>query len=890
MPKLYLPADDASPRTPSWRRYLSFWGVRAASDLDDELRFHLEMRIADFRRRGMSDADARAEAMRRLGELEPVRADCMTIASRSEQRMARAYTIDAFIQDLRFGLRQLGRNAGWTAVATITLALGIGATTAVFSVVNSLILHPLPYRDADRVVNVMLADAKSHISMSPNASLAAEWKKRATTLEGLELYGTAPATLTGHGTPARVDVASISPTFVGFTGVAMLEGRSFSRDDAKAGAPKTAILAENLWRRAFGGDPAAIGTTIKIDDVPRTIIGVAPSRLRLPATTAGDFEIMVPLDTTKHMPTMVAARIKTGVASEQARRELDLVATQMMPKRVGRAALSVALFKPSDMVWFKSQIYMVAGAVGFLLLIACANVAHLLLGRGATRQRELAIRTALGAGRGRLLRQLLTESSMLAAFGCIAGLGIGALGIHAIVAFRPERMDQLEATHMDWRVLVVAVLLSVITGLAFGLAGALHAVRPRSAESLSSGFKSGSTGVARQRFRSALVITEMALSTVLLVGALLLARSIIKLQQVDPGFNATGLFTAKIELPPSRYDNGRTATFASELARRVAGLPDVERVTIASDAPPSFGFMSGTLQIDGKGAVENASPFTAVSWVDREYFDVIGLKILQGRTFGDGQASDNEAIINVGAARKLFGGTSPIGKRFKIVSPGFPADSATPATIVGIVGDAAVGALTSDRSDLIVYYPRRSIEGMTSFAVAVRARAGRNPAAAVQRVIGQLDPLLAPPSVGSVQQALFDTFAQTRFSMLLMTSFAVIAVLLSAIGLYGVISYAVAQRTREIGIRVALGATRRDVARRVAGQGLGLAGIGLIIGMVGGVLAARLIAAMLFGVNSTDLVALASSGGVLATVAFLATVVPMRRATRIDPAIAMRAE
>lgn len=875
---------------PAWRRYLSFWGARVADDFDDEVRFHLDMRIEDFKRLGHSDAEARALAHQKVGDVARVRDRCVTIASRREQRMARARTLEALGQDVRYGVRQLRRNVGWTAVATITLALGIGATTAVFSVVNSLILNPLPYRDADRVANVMMEDPKSHIAVSPSLKLAAGWRADAKSLEGLEEFATRPATIVAQGSPARTTIAFASPSLLRFTGTSLVRGRFFTPADTMEGAPNTALLTEQAWRTKFGSSPTAIGSTIRIDDVVHTIIGVTPARLRFPVMFGDPFEIIVPLTGRElYLPRNTMVRLKPDVPVAQARAEMDVIAQRVNPKQPNRPAMSATLRSASDMIWFKKQIYVVAAAVGLLLLIACANVAHLLLARGAARERELSIRTAIGAGTGRLLRQLLTESTILALIGCGLGIAIGTLGVRALLNFRPERMGQLGNTFIDWRVVVVAAGVSLVTGLAFGVTGAIHALRQRRTGLLGSASRA-SGAPARQRLRSTLVVSEMALSTVLLVGALLLVHSIFKLQRVDPGFDARDLYALNIELPRGRYNDARVDNFQLDLRSRLERAAGVTGVSIASSAPPRYGFMQGTLAVEGRSVADNASPFNAVNWADANYFSLIGLRIVAGRTFTDGKAADGEVVINIGAAKKLWGSESPIGKRIKFLSPAMPADSVSWNRIVGVVEDAASGSLTGDRSDLLVYFPRSSIRGMSDFTAVIRTRPGSNPAEVARQAVAQMDPLLAPPTVLSVQQALFDTFAQTRFTMLLMTVFAGIAVLLSAIGLYGVIAYAVAQRTREIGIRIALGATRRNIARRVAGQGLGLAGLGLAIGLVGGVFAARLIAAMLFGVTARDPLVLASTAGLLAGVALLATLIPMRRAARVDPAIAMKAE
>jgi putative ABC transport system permease protein len=439
-----------TPREPGWRRYLRFWGARVDADVDDELAFHVEMRTEDYLARGLDPVAARTKALARVGNVQHTRSQCLTIGHRRQRRMTHVQLIDAFRQDFRYAVRTLGRNIGWTVVAVLTLGVGIGATTAVFGVVNSLILHPLPYRDADRVMLVWRVVQKSGVMISGDEELVNAGRDGAHLVEAIEAYQTAESTLTGNGDPATIQVAAIRSTFLSFTGIAPRLGRGFLPEESGPGGAHVAMISEGMWRTRFGGSPNVLGRTLTLNDKLYTIVGVSPARLRVPSFQEAQTDIWLPLGVDSLRSVHGAmARLRPGISIEAAERELDSITARLSNDVATR--YKAKLVRPGDMVGFRSSLYLLSAAVALLLAVACANVAHLLLARGATRERELAIRVALGAGRTRLARQLLTESSVLAAMGCTAGVLIGYASIRALLVLRPPGMSQLALAQFDLR-------------------------------------------------------------------------------------------------------------------------------------------------------------------------------------------------------------------------------------------------------------------------------------------------------------------------------------------------------------------------------------------------------------------------------------------------------
>ena len=892
------PQDAPTPgarRAAVLRRYLHFWRPALDRDVDEELRFHHDMRVADLVARGLSPDEAHAAARARFGDLAANRQHCLTIAHRRERRMTRALTLGALRQDVAFAFRTLGRQRSWTAVAVLTLGLGIGANTAVFSVVNGLLLNPLPYRDADRVALLWQADEKAGMMVTPDNKLVDAWRRASRSLETIEQYGASDVTLTGRGDPVVLHASSVTPSFLSFTGASMLRGRSFAADEAVPNGPGVALLSERLWNERFGRDPGIVGKRITIDGTPRTVIGVTGPRFRIPAMLQERTDVWLPLvRDSAHMSYMTIARLRSGVALESAERELDAIAKrEKLDQSGGSLHLTASLHRPRDMVPFGTSLTLLWGAVGVLLLIACANVAHLLVARGASREREMAIRTALGASRARLFRQLATESAVLALGGCLVGLGLGVLGLRAIVGLRPESLTQLTDARFDGTVVALSVGLALLTGLAFGVVAAVHAARHGTADTLKATALSGTGGPRSHRFRSLLVVTEMALAGVLLVGATLLVRSVINLQRVDPGFRDAGLYTMKLSLPPERYgDDARRTPFAQRLFEEASRVPGLSALTIASTAPPASTFMLGGVEPEGGTPAEKNGPgFTAANFVRGDYFSVVGIPMREGATFTTGADKRSEVIINAGAAKRFWPGEEALGKRLRLASPMVKVERPW-HTVVGITEDVAVRGVSpsSDRSEPILYFPSAWGSGMLTVSLIFRMTPGAQPYPALRQAVLAVDPRLPPPPLREVSHEMNESIATTRFTMSLLGVFAGLAVLLSAIGLYGVIAYVVAQRTREIGIRIALGGAPRAVARGVVRRGLVLATVGLAIGLVAAGWATKLLQSNLYGVAATDPVSFVWTALVLLGVAALACVVPMRRAMAVDPVIAMRAE
>ena len=881
-----------------WRRYLRFWGPRAEADVDDELGFHIEMRARDYMERGMSPVEARRAATRRLGDVASARAECIAITSRRERRMTRTQLIDAFVHDIRYAFRTLGRQKGWTAVAIITLALGIGANTAVFSVVNALLLHPLPYPNADRMALVYQEPTDANqtglrMFINPQPALVRLWRENARSFEALEPFlATDRALKTTDGTISTVRAALVLPSFAAFTGTRPIVGRTFTDADIAEGG-RVVMLSEPFWRSRLGGDSSIVGKSVTLDREPYTVVGIMPPGYRLPKLSESVSDVWVPLDLRERsrfeggpLPGLsVVARLRPNVELRTAGAELDSVFARSELSKGDHGEFRTRLASPSQIVDFRQSLVLLSGAVALVLLIACGNVAHLLLARTATRQRELAVRAALGASRVRIVRQLMTESLVLGVAGCFGGLLIGWMGLNALVAIRPDTLPELADVRIDRMTLLVTAALAALTSIAVGALAAMHGLR----HSAHDGLKAGSLGVSQsrrqRRVRSLLVVSEMAVSTVLLVGATLLVRSMVHLQSIDPGFEPNGLYAVQIALPRETYTTpAARQTFVSDLAERIRRASGVTAVTVASGAPPGRNFMIGALQLEGDPMPEvGKTGFVDFNNVQPDYFRTMGIRLLEGTTFTDTTAKSREAVVNVGFVRKHWPGESAIGRRFRVVYDGKEEWS----TIVGVVADAALGGPTNDASTPMIY--SRPVE-LFEPTLIVRAAPGADPMASVRAVISQADPNLSPPTVSNIQNAMDRSIAGPRFTMVLLVVFTALALVLAAVGLYGVMAYSVAQQTREFGIRIALGATQSGIARSVLRRGVVLACVGAAAGIVGAFWGTKLLEQMLYGVGRSDVASFTIGVVVLVITAVMACLVPMRRAVAVDPLVAIRAD
>jgi putative ABC transport system permease protein len=728
--------------------------------------------------------------------------------------------------------------------------------------------------------------------VSPERKMLEAWRAQSRTLETIEGYTTKDVTLTGRGDAAMIHAANVQPTFPAFTGIGLLRGRTFLHEETLPGGPRVAIVGEQMWRERFGAAQDVIGQKITLDDKPFTVIGVAPAALRVPASFQLRTDVWLPLIAdTANYGDLTVARIRAGVRPEAAARELDAIIERsgLQPK-TGSAKYVVRLVRAGDMVGFKSSLFLLSGAVALLLLVACANVAHLLLARGATRERELAIRTALGAGRARLTRQLLTESLLLAAGGCVAGIAVGFAGVKVLSAFRPSSLAQLALTRVDDRALLVAVAIAVITGLAFGLTAALHAVRHTTSDSLRATGMSGTAAPRTHKLRSVLVVTEMALSALLLVGAALLVRSVINLENIDPGFDTRELFAMKIDLPRDRYPVSETRVEIIERVTAAArALPGVTSVSTGRATPPDIGgMMMAQLEADVAGGetAPNIMPFNTVA---PDFFRMLGVRI-DGPGFGPSSVERGDVVINKGLAKKLWPNQSAVGRKLRFPPAGEKNNGSDWHSVVGVVDNVPVHGLTTSRDEPILYYPIDKKSAPFTWTIAVRVTRGTDPVAALQRIVKTIDPRIVPPPVATVDAQLTQSISTQRFTMTLLGVFASLAVVLSAVGLYGVISYVVTQRTREIGIRIALGATPRHVARAIVARGLILSAIGIAAGLAIGSWGTVLIRSALYGVTGTDPISYAATAVLLVMISILACLIPMRRAMRVDPVIAMRGD
>jgi putative ABC transport system permease protein len=875
---------------PRWRRYLRFFGPRNVDDLDEELRFHVDMRVRDYVSAGMTEQQARAATAARLGDMVAARQDCVTIARQRDSRMRRTQVIDALTQDVRFAVRTLGRQKAWTAIAVVTLGLGIGATTAMYSVVNHLLLNPTPYPGGDRVVAVFHQPSEGNntgvnVTITPMGRAAAAWRSANRSFEALEPYKTDEARLLSTGEAPRVlQTATVLPSFASFAGERPIIGRVFTEQEARESAP-VAMLSEALWRGQFGGHDSIIGRSITTFGKTLTVIGVMPAAFQLPRIMESETDLWLPLDLVKADDdgVKVIARLREGISAQSAAAELDSISARQSTEAGDRTRFTTVVAQPGTLVRFRDMLVLLSAAVALVLLVACANVAHLLLARAATRQREMAIRAAVGAGAGRLFRQLFTESFMLSLLGCAVGVGMGWAGLRAIIALRPRNFSSIASAHMDASTLWITVAVAVVTGLVFGVIGAVQAARHSTSETLKASSNSASEGHSRLRGRGLLVVTEMALCTMLLVGAVLLTRSMIYLQARDPGFDASRLYAVGLSLPEARYPDAKSRlAFYRQVEERTRALPGIAATTIAGAAPLSSAFLIGALQAEGQpDPAPGTTSFINYNGVTPEYFRMIGMRFVLGATFTDTTTAAAQAIVNEAMARSLWPGQPAVGRKLRVVYNG----QGQWKTVVGVVADALTKGRT-DRGEPMLYLP-----GATFYAVLlVRTSTEADINRVVSRVVTELDPSVAPPTVQSVEDGMRRSMASPRFTMLLLSIFAGIAVALAAVGLYGVLAYSVAQRTREIGIRVALGATRGRVAMSVMGQGMLLAAVGAVLGLIGARWGASLVGSQLYGVRQTDPLSFGLGAAALVTIAALACVLPVRRAVRVDPIIAMRAD
>ena len=805
-------------------------------------------------------------------------------------------------QDVRYGLRTMRGNVGFTAVAVVALALGVGANTAIFSIVNAVLLRPLQYPNADRIVAIQELNREGRrVQVTPANFL--DWREQATVFEHLAAIYARTSNLASGGEAERIDLAMTSANFFEVFGVRPAAGRFFTPDEEKAGHAPVVVIGRGLWQRRFGGDPGVVGRSVTLDGRSYTVVGVAPEGFRYPDRTEAWVPPFSRVPTTHEQMDVERARgfgflsavglLKPGATLEAARAEMEAITSrlrQQYPESNNRRFNRVVTLHAHLVGESSRALLLLLGAVALVLLIACANVANLLLARAAGRQKELAVRIALGATRLRLVRQLLVESVLLALAGGAAGLLLGWWGVDLLKGLLPEGFPRLADIAVDPRVLGFTLLVSCATGLAFGLAPALQFTKPDVHAALKEGAR-GSTGGARGgRLRSLLIVSEVALSLVLLVGAGLLFRSFMRLQSVELGFRPQRVLTFRLAPSGANFrEDAQYSAFYRDVAERVRAVPGVEAVGVINTLPLQKGPTTG-FQVEGRPPLRaDERPMVNYRSVSPGYFDAAGVRVLRGRVPDERDAAGAPPVlaVNQSLARRDFPGEDPVGKRisFGIRPDGQP----NWFEIVGVVADVRSMELhTEPPPEIYTSYLQDPFAGM-SFVV----RSSVEPESlvpAVREAVRGVDRAQPVAEVRTMEQLVGEAAAEPRFNSLLLGLFACVALVLAAAGIYGVMSYAVTQRTHEIGIRIALGAQTGDVLRFVVGQGMALALAGVGLGLLAALALTRVMASMLYGVSATDPATFAGVALLLSLVAFLASYVPARRATKVDPMVALRYE
>lgn len=816
--------------------------------------------------------------------------------------------METLLTDVRYGFRSLLKRPGFTAIALITLALGIGANTAIFSVVNAVLLRPFPFKDPERIVTLWERRANSGRANLPlSGHEFAAFKERTSSFEALTLIEPDTLSLTGRGDPIFVSVNHVTTDFFGVVGVAPLAGRTFVPGEDEGGGAKVAVLGHKLWAERFGSDPGVINQTIRLSDQAYTIVGVMPRLELMP-------DVILPIDLRgellkvgKHS-LQVVGRLKPDAALDQVKTELSLVAQQLEQQspetNQGHGVTAISLHQVVTGESYLALVMLFA-AVGFVLLIACANVANLLLTRAAIRQKEMAIRAALGAGRWRLVRQSLTESLLLAMLGGGLGLLVAVWVIELARKITVVDIPRLDQVNVDSRVLMATFGFSIVTGLLTGIAPALRNSEPRLIKWINEGAR-GSVGRGRRRMSSALLVIEVALAVVLLIGSGLMLKSFVELIRVDPGFDPHQVLRLNLSLPALRYkEPQQQIAFYEDLIPRLKSLPGVESVGATSQTPLSPGDNWAPFAIDGRPAPPpGRQQNVAIRGVSNDYFQTMRIPLRKGRFFTNADArialplirwfeqqpypehfNESQAIpaviINETMARLYWPSQDPLGQRLKIIESPW-------MTIVGVVGDVRHSGLNVQPNPEIYFSHLQ--EPQSSMAVMIRTTGDPlQLAAAAREQVKSIDKD-QPLTVTTMERIFSNSVGEQRFNALLLGIFAALALVLAMIGVFGVINYSVAQRTHEIGIRIALGAQRGSIFRLVVGQGLVLAVVGITLGSIGAFAVTRLIRGLLFGVSPTDATTFAMVWILMTVVAVLACYLPARRATKVDPLVALRYE
>lgn len=881
-------------KLPGFLRALATTFFRSSSvdeEMEEELRSHIQNRSDDLERSGLPRQEAERQARIEFGGYQKFKEECREATG--------GQLWQTLFQDARYGLRMLRKAPGFTAVAVLTLALGIGANTAIFSVVYAVLLRPLPFKDPARLV--MLNETTPRVgTVSVSYPNFLDWRSQSHTFSQMAGVTAVGFNLAGVTQPESIVGRAVSPNFLSMMGVRPILGRDFYPSEEKPGAAPVVLLSYQLWQSHLGGDRDAIGRTITLDDRSFTIIGVLPPDYR----PIERLDVMIPMGVwatdnssinqrESRGDMVVVGRLAPDASLQQARAEMEGIAARLAkeyPAANDQFSVLLQSLRDAYVGDTRPAILVLFGAVMFVLLIASANVANLFLVRGAARTREMAVRVALGASRGRIVRQILTESFVLAGLGGVLGLGLALAGIRGMSHFIPAMMLSGATVDMNGAVLLFAAVVVAASAFIFGLAPAMQSAKGDPHAELKEGAKSASAGASQNRLRDLLAIAEISLALILLAGAGLMIKSLYRLLSVDPGFRTERVLTMRLELRTAQYGkDAQVLNFWQQVLDRVRTLPGVESVAVGTVVPLTDDHSRNDITIENMPLPQPGSfPHPDVHLVSPGYVSTLGVQMLRGRTFTD---SDNQkaplvGMVNATLAKQYFGNEDPIGKRFMM---GHPGKDKHWITIVGLAGDTKLYGLAQP-ARLEVYlsyqqFPDSEMELLTKSAVDPTTLT-----TSIRNVIASIDKNQPITDIATMEQLVSNNVSLRRITLVLLGMFSGLALLLAAIGIYGVLSYAVALRTREIGIRLALGAQRTDVMRLIVGQGVRLALVGVTLGLVTSLALTRLMSTLLFSVSASDPLTFASVALVLTIVALTACYIPARRAMRVDPIIALRYE
>ncbi|MGA8677591.1 MAG: ABC transporter permease [Candidatus Acidiferrales bacterium] len=897
------------------RRLWSWWRTslrrsQINSEMDAEMRFHLEAYADDLVRSGVPRAEALRRARLEFGGIDKTKEECREASG--------VHLFETLICDLRYSARALRKSPGFTIVAVLTLALGIGANTAIFSAVNALMLRPLPFTAADQLVRIYSIQ-KGMVNTfanpdGPSALDVRDFAQRSGSFQNMVAYDTWAKNVSfgeSAGRPEQMEVGLVPAAYFEILDIRPIIGRLFTEDENQEGKNFVAAISAQLWRNRFAGDPAVLGRKIRINGEPYSIVAVMPDVIPAWVEPGRHSEIWTPFPYTPDMWSesgrgergyAVLGRLKPGVSLEQAQADLSVIAAALAAEHPVDQGVGVAVKRLADsrVGALRPMLYLLIGAVSLILLIACVNLANLLLARNSARQRELAVRAALGAGRGGLVRQLLAETLLLSLVGGAVGFGGAEIGLRALARMHPENLPQLGSLGIDWRVLTFTLSVSLVTSLIFGLAPAFMGTRLNLVDALKQGGRSGMSGRSSQRVRGLLVITEMAMCLMLLVGASLLIRSIMRLQGQNLGIRQDHLLRGRIYLPPVRYtDPGVRTRFCDDFAASVRALPGVMEATVTTVYPPNNGWIQ-MLVIPGHSVTRIQDvPSAQFGVVDQHFLRTLGIPLIRGRDFAesDSASSPPVALISQEFKRRYFASEDPIGRKIHIGPPPLPGITAeenitddVDVTIIGVIGDFknAGLALAAQPQITVLYSQNPLVNGGFKDILVRTASEPRALETAIRGQLRALDSDIPLAEVQTIDELVERQTGGQRFTTVLLSLFALAGLVLAIVGIYGVVSFLVARRRQELAVRIALGASRANVLWLVLKQGLEMAGLGAVIGLLGAWAAQKLTSGLLFEISPVDPLTFGGAAVFLLAVAASACAIPGARALQIDPAQTLR--